>query len=49
MIKDEDRAKAWVKNKTNQSRVISECVGAKPNVNKVAIFMAGIPGAVRPS
>jgi predicted ABC-type ATPase len=43
---DEDQAKAWVKVKENQKRVIDACLKKhSPRKSKVAIFMAGIPGA----
>ncbi len=42
---NENRAKAWVKNKANQQKVINSCVGRDPRAAKLAFFMAGIPGA----
>ncbi len=41
----EDEAKKWVKNKVNQQKVIAECIGDNPHTSKLAIFMAGVPGA----
>jgi len=41
----EDEAKSWAKNKENQHRVIAACIGDHPRADKLAIFMAGIPGA----
>jgi predicted ABC-type ATPase len=42
----EEEAKAWVKDKTNQKKVIEEFFARdKPRSAKVAFFMAGIPGA----
>ena len=42
---DEEQAKLWAKNKENQKRVIAACVGGDPRTDKLAFFMAGIPGA----
>lgn len=42
---NEDQAKDWVKAKENQLKVIAACVGANPRSDKLAFFMAGIPGA----
>jgi len=43
---NEEQAKAWVKDKQNQRKVINACLKKhKPRKTKVAIFMAGIPGA----
>ena len=42
---DENQAKAWVKYKENQQKVIDACIGADPRSDKLAFFMAGIPGA----
>lgn len=41
----EDEAKKWVKDKKNQQRVVDACVGSEPRSDKLAFFMAGIPGA----
>lgn len=42
----EDQAKQWVKNKDNQQKVVSACIARdQPDTLKLAIFMAGIPGA----
>lgn len=41
----EDNAKAWAKDKANQQKVIAACVGKNPRADKLAFFMAGIPGA----
>lgn len=42
---NEDQAKAWAKHKDNQAKVIKACVGDNPRSDKLAFFMAGIPGA----
>ncbi len=42
---DENQAKAWVKDKVNQQKVIAKCIGDSPRIDKLAFFMAGIPGA----
>ncbi|MDB5178105.1 MAG: zeta toxin family protein [Patescibacteria group bacterium] len=43
---NEEQAKTWVKDKTNQDKVVAQFFDAhKPLKNKVALFMAGIPGA----
>lgn len=42
---DEEQAKKWVKDKNNQQKVIQASVGTKPRADKLAFFMAGIPGA----
>ena len=42
---DEERAKAWAKAKTNQQKVTAACVGKSPRSDKLAYFMAGVPGA----
>lgn len=42
---EEDEAKKWVKIKSNQQKVISAATGADPRSDKLAYFMAGIPGA----
>jgi hypothetical protein len=42
---DEDQAKTWVKDKANQQNVIATCLGKNPRSDKLAFFMAGIPGA----
>lgn len=41
----EANAKLWTKEKSNQEIVISSCIGANPRSDKLAYFMAGIPGA----
>ncbi len=41
----EEEAKKWVKDKTNQQKVIAESTGTNPRSDKLAYFMAGIPGA----
>jgi len=42
----EDEAKQWVKHKDNQNKVVQEFFKAnKPTRGKIALFMAGIPGA----
>ena len=43
----EEQAKAWAKDKNNQHDVIKQCVADCQNLRdaKIAIFMAGIPGA----
>ena len=42
----EDEAKQWVKNKDNQNKVVELFFKSKkPTKGKLAIFMAGIPGA----
>lgn len=42
----EEEAKKWVKDKTNQDKVVRLFFKKyKPNKSKIAIFMAGIPGA----
>ena len=39
-------AKKWVKNRKNQDVVVEKFFNDyPPNVNKIAFFMAGIPGA----
>jgi UDP-N-acetylglucosamine kinase len=43
---DEEQAKQWVKDKTNQSKVVELFFEThKPIKSKTALFMAGIPGA----
>ena len=43
---DEEQAKSWVKDKANQQRVIDSILKTTPaKKTKLAIFMAGIPGA----
>jgi predicted ABC-type ATPase len=42
---NENEAKKWVKDKANQRKIIAACVGDNPRTGKLAIFMAGIPGA----
>lgn len=42
---NEDQAKAWVKDKANQQKVIAASIGSNPRSDKLAFFMAGIPGA----
>lgn len=42
---DEDKAKLWVKDKENQQKVIASAIGMNPRKDKLAFFMAGIPGA----
>lgn len=42
---NEEQAKLWVKDKENQKRVIEACIGQDPRADKLAFFMAGIPGA----
>lgn len=42
---NEEEAKKWVKDKVNQQKVVATCVGDSPRADKLAIFMAGIPGA----
>ncbi len=42
----EEQAKHWVKDKTNQNKVVDLFFSHnKPKKAKVAVFMAGIPGA----
>ncbi len=41
----EDQAKDWVKVKANQLKVIAASTEEKPRADKLAFFMAGIPGA----
>lgn len=43
----EEQAKTWAKDKNNQHEVIKQCVADCQNLRdaKIAIFMAGIPGA----
>ena len=42
----EDQAKLWAKDKNNQQKVIDSCITKDtPDDLKLAIFMAGIPGA----
>lgn len=43
---DEEQAKQWAKDKTNQNKVVDLFFEAnKPTSTKTAFFMAGIPGA----
>ncbi|MFZ1811963.1 MAG: zeta toxin family protein [Candidatus Saccharimonadales bacterium] len=43
---DEHHAKLWVKDKSNQRIVLEKCLKKfHPTASKIAIFMAGIPGA----
>lgn len=41
----EDAAKKWASNKNNQQKVTRLSVGTSPRRDKLAYFMAGIPGA----
>jgi hypothetical protein len=46
----EEEAKSWVKDKTNQDKVVRQFFkDNKPMKSKIAFFMAGIPGAVKQS
>ena len=43
---NEDQAKHWAKDKANQQKVIDSCIARdNPDDLRLAIFMAGIPGA----
>lgn len=43
---NEEESKHWVKNKTNQAKVVTSFFNRnEPRKNKIAFFMAGIPGA----
>lgn len=45
-----EEAKAWVKDKANQDRVVARFFkDYPPTQNKMAFFMAGIPGVVKRS
>lgn len=41
----EDDARKWTKNRDNQQAVVASFVGEHPRSDKLAFFLAGIPGA----